>query len=246
MTNSKNKRRPRPLPLGLKMIYEDADLLVVDKPGGLLSMATDRERERTAYFFMTDYVRKGNARSRNRIFIVHRLDRETSGVLLFAKTESAKIKLQDNWDSTRKTYLAIVQGHPAQNQGSITSYLTENAAHVVHSTMDESRGRFSQTDFRVIKRTPALTLLELNLVTGRKNQIRVHLSEKGLPIVGDKKYGPTKSGSPRLALHARKIQFVHPVTGQEMVCEAEVPPFFQNLIGNCSEINPSTERPRRS
>src|SRR5687768_2701027 len=111
---SEKRARTRPLPMVLVLLYEDRDILVVDKPAGLLSMGTERERERTAYFVMMDYVRKGNVKSRNRIFIVHRLDRETSGVLLFAKSEEAKLRLQDEWDETEKRYLAVVYGRPVK------------------------------------------------------------------------------------------------------------------------------------
>src|SRR5262244_159758 len=123
------------LPGGLSILYEDADILVVDKPAGLLTIATDKEKSRTAYFILTDYVRKGYSKSRNRIFIVHRLDRETSGVIIFAKNVEAKFRLQNQWKDTQKKYLAVVHGQCAKTSGTITTYLAENNAHIVYSTL---------------------------------------------------------------------------------------------------------------
>lgn len=227
----KKPKRSRQLPLGLEIIYEDRDLIVVDKPGGLLSMASERERVRTAYYAMTDYVRKGSSKSRNRIFIVHRLDRETSGVLLFAKNEEAKRRLQDSWDDTRKIYLAVVHGRTPAAADSIVSYLAENDALRVYSTSDQEQGRYARTDYRVLKKTAAFSLLEILLQTGRKNQIRVHCAEQGFPIVGDKKYGRENDVHSRLALHAYTIEFLHPINGKPIFCLAEVPKYFPQLLG---------------
>ena len=233
---AKPNRRPRPLPLGLQLIYEDRDILVVDKPAGLLSMASERETERTAYFFMMDYVRKGNPKSRNRVFIVHRLDRETSGVLVFAKSEEVKRRLQENWDQADKRYLTIVHGHLKPDIGCITSYLAENITHMVYSTQDPERGKFAQTDYRVLKKTAALSLVEVRLLTGRKNQIRVHFSEKGFPIVGDRKYGRKEPGVKRLALHALSIEFPHPHSGLPVSFSAPIPPAFEHMVGKIKNI----------
>jgi len=216
--------------MGLEILYEDRDLLVVNKPAGLLSMATERERERTAYFFMMDYVRKGNPKSRNRVYIVHRLDRETSGVLVLAKSEEAKIHLQESWDQSDKRYLALVHGKVSPDQGSIQSYLAENVAHVVYST-DKDSGKFAQSDYRVLTKTAAMALVEVTLITGRKNQIRVHFADKGNPIVGDRKYGQKKDPVKRLMLHALSIQFPHPHNGRPVQCIAPPPPLFAQLGG---------------
>jgi tRNA pseudouridine32 synthase/23S rRNA pseudouridine746 synthase/23S rRNA pseudouridine1911/1915/1917 synthase len=223
-------RRPRALPLGLAIVYEDRDVLVVHKPAGLLSMGSERERERTAYFVMMDYVRKGNPKSHNRVFIVHRLDRETSGLLLLAKSEQAKLKLQDDWDTSEKIYLAVAYGR-VPRRGSFTSYLAENVAQMVYSTDDKTRGKFAQTDYRVLKATPNLSLLEVKLRTGRKNQIRVHLSENGTPIVGDRKYGRKGGTQKRLALHAYSLTFNHPHSGKPITITAPPPPLFEQLVG---------------
>jgi tRNA pseudouridine32 synthase/23S rRNA pseudouridine746 synthase/23S rRNA pseudouridine1911/1915/1917 synthase len=228
---TKSKRRVRPLALGLTILYEDRDVLLVDKPAGVLSMASERERERTAYFVMMDYVRKGNPKSHNRVFIVHRLDRETSGVLLLAKSEDAKRKLQENWEDADKRYLAVVRGRVKQDKGTIESYLAENVAHMVYCTDDHTRGKLARTDYRVIKRTESRTLVQVRLLTGRKNQIRVHFADQGHAIIGDRKYGDKKDPVRQLALHALAIEFPHPHSGELVRCTAPVPRLFENLVG---------------
>lgn len=216
---------------GMGLIYEDRDIIVIDKPAGLLTMASATEQEKTAYHILTDYVRKGCAKSPKRIFIVHRLDRDTSGIVLFAKTEAAKFRLQDQWDATEKKYLAVVHGHLPEKSGEITSYLTENNAHVVYSTTNKSIGKLSTTIYKVLKITRDFSLLEIDLVTGRKNQIRVHFAETNHPVVGDTKYGNTHDRYKRLALHATSISFLHPWSGKRMLLEAKTPIFFTSLIG---------------
>ncbi|MCX6356221.1 MAG: RluA family pseudouridine synthase [Candidatus Aureabacteria bacterium] len=220
------------LPQGLVILYEDRDILVVDKPPGLLTIGTDTEKERTAYFILTDYVRKGYPKSKKRIFIVHRLDRESSGILIFAKSEDAKYCLQNQWKETLKKYLAVVHGNLEKTSGTITSYLTENKARVVYSTSDTKKGKLSHTAYRVLKQTKDFSLLEVDLLTGRKNQIRVHLAENGHPIVGDKKYGKGDRSHKRLALHALSISFKHPFSGKQLTFETKIPPYFTNLVGN--------------
>lgn len=226
----------RHLPLGLEILHEDRDILVVAKPAGLLTMGTDRDKERTVYFILTNYVRKGEARSRNHVFIVHRLDRETSGVLVFAKSEEAKFKLQGNWEAAEKKYLAVVHGKPKNSEDTITGYLVENEkSHLVYATNDPAVGKLARTAYRVMRETKDYALLEVNLLTGRKNQIRVHLAGIGHPIVGDKKYGKGKEAHTRLALHARSIKFPHPHSGQEMKFHAKVPGHFYQLVGEVDE-----------
>jgi RluA family pseudouridine synthase len=220
----------RRLARGLVILYEDEDILVVDKPAGLLTVGTDSEKSRTAYFILTDYVRKGSARSRHRIFIVHRLDRETSGVLVFAKSEEAKLRLQEQWQETEKKYLAVVHGQCKKRSETITTYLAENKAHVVYSTSDPAKGKLSHTAYRVLRQTKDFALLEVDLLTGRKNQIRVHLAGIGHPIVGDRKYG-RRSESGELALHARTIYFKHPTNGEQLAFSAKAPGHFRKLVG---------------
>ncbi len=215
---------------GLILLYEDRDVLVVDKPPGLLTVATDRERERTAYHILTDFVRKGNPKSRNRIFIVHRLDRETSGVLIVAKSEAAKLRLQGQWDGTEKQYLAVVHGKLREKSGKISTYLAENRGHTVYSTPDASAGKLSHTAYETLREGDAYSLLRVHLLTGRKHQIRVHLADAGHPVVGDQKYGKG-DGHKRLALHALSISFDHPVTGKRLAFETDVPGDFIRLAG---------------
>jgi len=222
----------RHLPRGLKILYEDNDILVVDKPAGLLTVGTDTQKNRTAHYLLTDYVRKGYVKSWKRIFTIHRLDRWTSGVLVFAKNEEVKFLLQAQWKDTEKKYVAVVYGQLAKKEGIIASYLAENKAFGVYSTTDTTKGKLARTAYKVLKETRQFSLLEITLLTGRKNQIRVHLADKGHPIVGDRKYGKTEDGYKRLALHSKSISFKHPATGQQMTFEAGLPSYFNRLMNN--------------
>jgi RluA family pseudouridine synthase len=225
------------LPKGLEIIYEDGDILVVDKPTGLLTVATDKEKSRTAYFILTDYVRKGCRRSKNRIFVVHRLDRETSGVLVFAKTEEAKLFLQSRWKETKKKYLAIVHGRLEKRSETITTYLVENKAHGVYSSSNPTIGRLSHTAYEVLKQTKDFALLEVDLLTGRKHQIRVHLADIGHPVVGDQRYGKGDKVHKRLALHAKSISLQHPFSGAPLTFSTRVPGYFNRLVGSSDQTN---------
>ena len=218
-------------PTDFRILHEDQDILVVVKPAGLLTIGTDRERSRTAYSMLTDYVRKGYSRSTKRIFIVHRLDRDTSGILIFAKSMQAKLRLQGRWEETEKKYLAVVHGRCKKKEGTITTYLAENKAHIVYSTSDPAKGKLSHTAYRVLKETKEFSLLEVNLLTGRKHQIRVHLADIGHPVVGDDKYGKGKGAYGRLALHAKSISFTHPVSGKRLTFETGFPEYFNKLLG---------------
>jgi len=235
------RRHSRPgskfLPRGLVIIYEDRDILVVDKPAGLLTMRTDTDKTRTAYFILTDYIRKGYSKSRNRIFIVHRLDRDTSGILIFAKSEEAKLYLQSQWKETQKKYLAVVHGKCEKRSETITTYLAENKAYGVYSTSDTRKGKLSHTAYKVLKETKDFALLEVDLLTGRKHQIRVHLAGIGHPVVGDHKYGKENKAHKRLALHARSISFRHPFSGKQLTFETKVPVYFNQLVGNLNQVN---------
>ncbi|MFH1369982.1 MAG: RluA family pseudouridine synthase [Planctomycetota bacterium] len=220
------KYRPR----GLDILYEDEDILVVDKPAGLLTIGTDNNKTGTAYYILTDYVRRGYSKSRSRIFIVHRLDKSTSGVMVFAKNEEAKLRLQTQWKDTKKKYVGVVYGRLAKKEGVISSYLAESKAYVVYSTTDATKGRLAHTAYKVLKESRQFSLLEINLLTGRKNQIRVHMADKGHPVVGDRKYGKPKDRFRRLALHSKSISFKHPVSGRQMTFETKVPNYFNELI----------------
>jgi RluA family pseudouridine synthase len=213
----------------MDILYEDRDIVVVNKAAGLLTIGTGRDQGRTAHASLMDYVRKGNYKSRERVFIVHRLDRDTSGVLVFARCEEAKHVLQENWESAEKTYLAFVEGHPDPPEGTISSYLVENSALRVYSTRDPNLGRLSHTHYKVLKTVGDRALLEIRLLTGRKNQIRVHLADRGWPIVGDSKYGRKIRDNKRLALHSHTLAFNHPYHGKRLTFTAPVPETFHSM-----------------
>lgn len=220
----------RHLPPGLTIVHEDRDIIVIDKPAGMLTMASDSEKARTAYAALTDYVRKGNPKSPHRVFIVHRLDRETSGLVLFARSEQAKRTLQERWESTTKVYAAAVHGRMDKPAGTVISHLVESGVHKVYATTDTSLGRMARTEWRVVRDNGKFSLLDVTILTGRKHQIRVHLADLGHPIAGDRKYGVRDDAS-RLALHARSLTFAHPWSGQEMTCELPVPSVLTRLAG---------------
>jgi 23S rRNA-/tRNA-specific pseudouridylate synthase len=186
-SNLKNAMPPKPFkrppkkyqPKGLSILFEDRDILVVDKINGLLTVSTDQVREQTAYYLLNDYVRKGNSKSRNRVFIVHRLDRDTSGLLVFAKNENAKHFLQDEWPNFEKKYYAVVRGTLPEKEGLVSSYLVENSAHKMYSVADPRKGKLAKTEYRVLKESTDYSLLEINRRPGRTNQIRVHMADTG-------------------------------------------------------------------
>ena len=211
------------------VLYEDGRLLVIHKPAGLLSMASDRERLRTAYRMATDYVRQRDPGAR--VFIVHRLDRDTSGVLLFAKDEETKRAYQDNWDALvrRRGYLAAVEGRPPREADTVRTLLRENAAHKVYSV--RSGGKEAVTRYRVLRAGPRYALVEVELDTGRKNQIRAHMSELGCPVAGDRAYGAATDPLGRLCLHAHELALSDPFTGDERVFRAEPPRGLLALAG---------------
>ena len=218
-------RHPR-----LKLVYEDDDVIVVYKGYGLLSMGTDKKKDGTAYSILRDYVKRVDPR--NKLFIVHRLDQHTSGLMMFARTEEAKNTMKHNWNNMviERRYLAVVEGRPEENEGVITSYLTENAQHFMYSTPDPEKGQKAITRWKRLKSRGGYSLLEVSLDTGRKNQIRVHLKEMGHPIAGDKKYGAKTSPIHRLALHAATLRFVHPVTRRDMNFSTPAPAPFSKLV----------------
>ena len=232
MNVSPRPSRPgaRHLPLNVRILYEDRDILAVDKPAGMLTMASDTEKTRTVYYALTDYVRKGNPKSKRRVFIVHRLDRETSGIVLFAKTEEAKRVLQERWADNTKIYAAVVHGVMDTPEGVVVSHLVESGVHKVYATREPGKGVLAQTAWRTVREKGGRSLLEITLLTGRKHQIRVQMADLGHPVVGDKKYG-IKDTFSRLALHARSIAFLHPYSGQPMTLETPVPGIFAQLVG---------------
>jgi RluA family pseudouridine synthase len=219
-------------PPGLTILHEDEDILVVDKIQGLLTIGTEKDKLNTAHFLLNQYVKRGNERSRNRVFVVHRLDRDTSGILIFAKNERTKFYLQDRWKDFRKKYFTVVYGHLPDKKGEITSYLFESSALKVYSVYDPNKGKYAKTGYTVIEESEKHSLLEIELFTGRKHQIRVHLSDIGHPVVGDKIYGHADKDIKRLALHSSSLTIIHPYTHKELCFETKPPPYFKALVNN--------------
>lgn len=208
-----------------KILFEDAHLLVAEKPPGLLTISTDNEKEKTFYRMVSWYV-KENSHGKGKVFIVHRLDREVSGIIVFAKSEEVKEKLQQGWQETKKFYYALTEGQPEEDEGTIESNLKENTVGIVFSTDQKLGSYFSITHFKVMKRFLNHCLFQIEIETGRKHQIRVHLADMGCPIVGDKKYGATGSPIKRMGLHAYSLSFTHPINGKRLELELPVPEIF--------------------
>ncbi|MEA4900822.1 RluA family pseudouridine synthase [Desulfitobacterium sp.] len=225
-----NKVRKENQPRGLEILFEDDYLVVMVKEAGLLSISTAQEKEHTAYSILSDHVKKRDPK--NRIFIVHRLDRDTSGVMLFAKSEKTKKLLQDNWKNTveERKYIAIVEGSVTKAEGTITSWLKESKSLIMYSSPTPNGGQKAVTHYKVLKKNKNYSMLEVELETGRKNQIRVHMQHIGHPIIGDKKYGSIKNPIRRLGLHARVLAFRHPITGEDVRFETEIPKEFISLF----------------
>jgi 23S rRNA pseudouridine1911/1915/1917 synthase len=214
----------------LKIVYEDAYLIVVEKKEGLLSVNTDRQKERTAVTILTEYLRRSNRNAR--AYIVHRLDRDTSGILMFAKDEKTQNVLRDHWKEIvyDRRYVCVVAGEMEQSAGNAHSWLTDRKLYVSSSPVDDG-GKEAITHFRVIKRANGFSLVEVKLETGRKNQIRVHMQDLGHPVIGDGRYGfEDLNPIGRLALHAFKLCFYHPVTNERLEFETPYPPEFKRLF----------------
>lgn len=216
----------------LQLIYEDDDVVVVNKGYGLLSVSRGSSKpEETAYNILKKYLKECDPTQK--VFIVHRLDRDTSGLMLFAKSIQAKETMQHNWNNMvlERRYVAVVEGIMEQDEGKIRSYLGETSAHEVFSSQNPADGKPAVTRYRVLARGLGKTLVEYSLDTGRKNQIRVHSRELGHPIVGDRRYGAASSPIGRMALHALSLRFVHPRTRQDMLFQTPVPAKFLKLVG---------------
>ncbi|MCI0522026.1 MAG: RluA family pseudouridine synthase [Bacteroidales bacterium] len=213
----------------MSILYEDDHLIVIDKHAGLLTIATDKEKDRTAYTMLSSHVKLQNPA--NRIFIVHRLDRDTSGVMMFAKSEKVQSLMQSEWKDRVKerTYIAVVEGKVEEPEGRISSYIYESKSLVMHSVQNPEKGDLAVTRFRTIKSNKDYSLLEVTLETGKKNQIRIHMQEIGHPVAGDRKYGASGNPIGRLGLHASVLAFVHPVTGKDMHFELKAPAKFRRL-----------------
>ncbi|MHB1651555.1 MAG: RluA family pseudouridine synthase [Desulfitobacteriaceae bacterium] len=217
-------------PEGLKILFEDPYLVIIEKEAGLLSIATAKERELTAYSILSEHVKKRDPK--NRIFVLHRLDRETSGVMMFAKSQEVQQVLQNAWKEAvlERNYVVVVEGLVTKEQGTITSWLKESKTLVMYSSHSPNDGQMAVTHYQVLQKNKNYSLLEVKLETGRKNQIRVHMQDLGHSIIGDKKYGAMKSPIRRLGLHARVLAFRHPVTGEEVRFETQIPQEFLRLF----------------
>ena len=213
----------------LRIIFEDDFLIVVEKRNGLLSIATDKQTRKTAFNILSDYVKSKDPESL--VFVLHRLDRETSGLMMFAKDQALKHRIQADWEGTvvERKYYAVIEGQLERDEGVISTYLTESKALKVYAAR-KGEGKIAHTAFRVLRRSTEHTLLELELATGRKNQIRAHMEYIGQSIIGDKKYGARTNPLGRVALHAGALSFIHPVTGERHDFTTPVPRVFLDLF----------------
>ena len=217
--------------LPFPVLYEDEGLLAVHKPAGLLSVATETQKSRTAYRLTADYLRSRDPRAG--LFVVHRLDRDTSGVLLFAKTQELKEAVLEDWNGLvkKRGYWAVVEGEDLPDSGICRSRLTENRVHRVHSARGDE-GKEAVTRYTVLARKKGYSLLDVELSTGRKNQIRAHLSELGFPVAGDEKYGAESDPMGRLGLHAYELSLTDPRTGRLLTFTAPPPDGFRRMFSS--------------
>lgn len=229
----------------LRIIYEDQYLIIVEKKEGLLTVRTGDKEETTAFSILKNHVQKSS--KSNRIFVVHRLDRETSGILMFSKDKELQLFLQENWHNiiSKRIYVALVEGKVAKEEDTIITWLTENDKSLkIHSSDKDNGGQQAITRYRCIKSNERYSLLELELETGRKNQIRVHMQQIGHPIAGDKKYGSMSSPIGRMALHARILEFHHPVANETVKFETPVPRNFLKVFHtNTTTLRTPSDKP---
>ena len=215
---------------GVRILFEDPYLIVINKEAGMLSIATAKEKLLTTYSILSAHVKKEDPT--NRIFVVHRLDRDTSGVMMFAKSEKVQEIMQKEWQEAviRRSYIAVVEGFVEKDEDTIRSFLKENKMLIMYSTKVPGEGDEAITHYKVLKRSEEFSLLEVELETGRKNQIRVHMKELGHPVAGDKKYGSKHNPLRRTCLHANILAFKHPITGEELSFETPPPHRFLTLF----------------
>lgn len=211
----------------LNILYEDKYIIAISKPHNLLTIGTNKERYNTLYRKVSEYVKKQH--KSNKIFIVHRLDKDTSGIIIFAKKEEIKRKLQRNWDKFKRKYIALVEGKITKSD-TIKNYLTETKTLKTYITNDKKIGKLAITKYTPIKSNKEYSLLEIEIFTGRKNQIRVHMESIKHPIVGDKRYGAKKNPIRRMCLHATYLEFIHPITNKKIIVEDTYPNIFDKLI----------------
>lgn len=221
---------PRQDALPFPLLYEDEHLIVVNKPAKLLSVSNEKEKTRTAYHMVTDYVKSQHID--NRIFVLHRLDRDTSGVLMFARDPETKELFQSRWNEiiTRRGYQAVVEGTPSPQRDTVRSFLVETKTHMIFSGDPGPGAREAVTNYEVVKSGGGYSLLDISIDTGRKNQIRVHMKDLGCPIAGDRQYGARTNPIGRLCLHANELSFLHPATGKPMTFLAKMPRDFNRVF----------------
>lgn len=214
----------------LDIIYEDKNILVVNKPSGILTVSTPKEKEKTLFHEVSDYVKKSNPKAK--VFIIHRLDKDTSGIVMFAKNQTVKYEYQNNWDNLvlKRGYKAVVDGILENKQGTIKSYLKETKTLIVYSSNDKKNGKLAITNYKVLKENKKCSLLDIEIKTGRKNQIRVHMKDINRPILGDKKYGNKKSPANRLMLHADELILINPKNKKKMEFISKEPKVFDLLF----------------
>lgn len=214
----------------LPILYEDNELIVINKPSGLLTIPSDREKGRTAYRMVNDYVQQKD--KHNRVFVVHRLDEDTSGVLVFAKNPKIMTLLKNNWSDIVRSrgYYAIVEGKMPKKEDTLTDYLAENSLNLMYVTPNHKIGKKCVTHYKVINSNEKYSLLKVNIDSGRKNQIRVQLGHIGHHVIGDDKYGEPSDPIKRLGLHAYELEFVHPVSKKVMKFNAPIPKEFSKVI----------------
>ena len=229
ISNSPIKKKTRS---NLPIIYEDEELIVINKPSKLLSVPSDNEKGSTAFRMVNDYLQQKD--KHNREFIVHRLDEDTSGVLMFAKNNKMAQALTDgdNWNNLvkKRGYYAIVEGHLEKPEGTITSYLKKNAQNMMYSSKKKGDGQYAITKYKIIQESKDYSLADVDILTGRKNQIRVHFGDLGHFIIGDDKYGEPANPIKRLGLHAYELDIVHPFSGKLMKFKAPMPKEFSALF----------------
>ncbi len=229
ISNSPIRKKTRS---NLPIIYEDNDIIVINKPSKLLSVPSDNEKGSTAFRMVNDYLQQKD--KHNRAFIVHRLDEDTSGVLMFAKNDKMARALTDgdNWNNLvkKRGYYAIVEGTLKNKEGTIRSYLKKNSQNMMYSSKKKGDGQLAITDYKVIKENQKYTFVDVDIKTGRKNQIRVHFGDLGHFIIGDDKYGEPSNPIKRLGLHAYELDIIHPFTGKSMKFKAPIPSEFSNLF----------------
>lgn len=228
----------------LPIIYEDNDLIAIDKPSGLLCVATDKEKGRTAYRLVSDYVTQMNPKAR--IFVVHRLDEDTSGVLIFAKNWETREALQNSWQDIvhNRAYYAIVEGQMEKKEDTLRDYLDQDRAQLVYVTHNKEKGKLAITSYSVMAAKKEYSLLDVHIDSGRKNQIRVQLGNIGHYVIGDDKYGEPSNPLRRLGLHAYELDLTNPLNGKEYKFTAPMPSSFKAMFFGKVARNETAQNPK--